>query len=339
MTDTGHAAASRLIDLQVGGTSQISVDASGNVSSLGGYDINGDVFLERDAANTLSQRNGTTAQACYTYNSYTDASNYERGAFDWITNSNVLTVGTQKAGTGGTRDLAVYSDGGSTYVAKNAANLWFQTNDGHSSTGAYAVLYGSALRMGSALGVAWTASDATASADASISRVGASTLAIGNGGTGDISGFFQWGGAKYVSTDFSKTSSTALSNVTGLSVTLAANRKYAFNVALMCTCAAAGGVQAAISGTASVSAIQYTGWTVADNAIKGKANASGTSIGTAVGSTTTTETSGIVIQIVGCIIVGGTGGTLTVQFAQNTSNGTASVVKVGSYMQVFDTGP
>jgi hypothetical protein len=56
----------------------------------------------REDANTLALRNGATAQASYAYNTFTDAVNYERGAFLW--DSNVLTIGTQAAGTGTLRE-------------------------------------------------------------------------------------------------------------------------------------------------------------------------------------------------------------------------------------------
>jgi hypothetical protein len=118
-----------------------------------------------------------------------------------------------------------------------------------------------------------------------------------------------------------------------LSVNVAAGRTYTFETELFVTDAAAGGVQAAIAGTATATAIQYTGYTIADNAIKGKTNA--TALGTAVGSTTTTETSGIVVRITGTITVNAAG-TLTVQMAQNTSNGTATIAKRGSYFIVHD---
>jgi len=59
-----------------------------------------DLILQRDAANTLAQRNGTNAQKLSVYNTFTDASNYERGVVDYITNANVLTIGHQAAGTG-----------------------------------------------------------------------------------------------------------------------------------------------------------------------------------------------------------------------------------------------
>lgn len=64
-----------------------------------------DLVIRRDAANTLAQRNGTAAQSYRLYNTYTDASNYERGVMDWGTTANTLTIGTQKAGTGSTRAI------------------------------------------------------------------------------------------------------------------------------------------------------------------------------------------------------------------------------------------
>ena len=67
--------------------------------------LNGDAFLVRDAANILAQRNGVTSQAFRVYNTYTDASNYERGVFDFKTTANVLTIGTEKLGTGATRNI------------------------------------------------------------------------------------------------------------------------------------------------------------------------------------------------------------------------------------------
>ena len=61
-----------------------------------------DTKLFRDnAADIIGQRNGTTAQTFRLYNTYTDASNYERGFMSWT--SNVLEIGSECAGTGSTR--------------------------------------------------------------------------------------------------------------------------------------------------------------------------------------------------------------------------------------------
>ncbi len=70
-----------------------------------------DLTILRDAANTLAQRNSTNAQTYNIYNTYTDASNYERGGFKW--NSNVLEVGSYAAGTGTLRGIQLGVSGNS----------------------------------------------------------------------------------------------------------------------------------------------------------------------------------------------------------------------------------
>lgn len=150
VTDTASAAASLLLDLQVGGVTKASITKTGAyniagvglpssgigwtnsnhlalahngltrfmVNSLGitanGSDTNlgfnfasanesGTSFHSRiltDGAGTVAIRNGTAAQTFRLYNTYTDASNYERGFMDWTTNANTLTIGTTGAGTG-----------------------------------------------------------------------------------------------------------------------------------------------------------------------------------------------------------------------------------------------
>lgn len=63
-------------------------------------DWNSDLFLARDAANALALRNGTTAQKFSVYNTFTDASNFERAVIDWASFTNILAIGTQNLGTG-----------------------------------------------------------------------------------------------------------------------------------------------------------------------------------------------------------------------------------------------
>ena len=66
-----------------------------------------DLKLARDASNTLAQRRGVNAQTFRLYNTYIDTSNYERGVFDWATTANVLRIGTEAAGTGTLRSIAL----------------------------------------------------------------------------------------------------------------------------------------------------------------------------------------------------------------------------------------
>jgi hypothetical protein len=65
--------------------------------------------LFSDAADTLAQRRSTNAQTFRIYESFTDASNYTRGKLEW--SSNVLRIGTEKAGTGSARALELQTDG------------------------------------------------------------------------------------------------------------------------------------------------------------------------------------------------------------------------------------
>jgi len=89
-----------------------TLDRGVNVRSNGYYGFastgnpgdTADVLLRRDAANTLALRNGVNAQTFRVYNTFTDASNYERGIFRW--DSNILTIGSDKSGTGANRAIA-----------------------------------------------------------------------------------------------------------------------------------------------------------------------------------------------------------------------------------------
>jgi len=78
-----------------------------------------DLTLARDAANTLAQRNGANAQEFRVYNTFTDASNYERGFMRWV--SNLLEIGSEKGGTGTARNVRVLSSGSvfDVYIAGN----------------------------------------------------------------------------------------------------------------------------------------------------------------------------------------------------------------------------
>lgn len=62
-----------------------------------------DLMLLRDAAGVLALRNGVNAQTLRLYNTFTDASNYERGFLRW--SSNVFEIGHERAGTGAKRSL------------------------------------------------------------------------------------------------------------------------------------------------------------------------------------------------------------------------------------------
>jgi len=73
--------------------------------------LNNEVYLRAPATDTLAMYNGTTAQAFHIYNTYTDASNYERAVFDWQTTANTLRIGTEALGTGTVRPVELIGAG------------------------------------------------------------------------------------------------------------------------------------------------------------------------------------------------------------------------------------
>jgi hypothetical protein len=124
----------QFLDLFVSGTGRLRLDGAVTggafVASTApiGWGSSGlstpDTFVWRDAANIIAQRNSTNAQTFRVYNTFTDSSNYERGVFDWTTSSNVLTIGTQYAGTGSQRRLDIYGDNG-VYVKVGNGQPWY----------------------------------------------------------------------------------------------------------------------------------------------------------------------------------------------------------------------
>lgn len=132
------------------------------------------------------------------------------------------------------------------------------------------------------------------------------------------------------SAQFDKTSDTTLANVTGLTRNIEAARAYAFRAVIATTAAATGGVKLAVSGTATATAIFYEGTLETGAAIIAKTRA--TALDTTVCASTTT-TAGT-CRIEGVIVVN-TGGTLTIQFAQNASDGGASSVLANQYFQLI----
>ena len=82
-----------------------------------------DLHLIRDAANVLAQRNGVNDQGFRVYNTFTDASNFERLITEWI--SNVIYIVTQKGGTGVARNMYLGSiDAADTYILRNNITRW-----------------------------------------------------------------------------------------------------------------------------------------------------------------------------------------------------------------------
>lgn len=121
--------ASATIGLGYIGNNIVTVGANGSYSfgNANNNLNNPDVFLARDAANTLALRNSTNAQTFNVYNTYTDASNYERLSISWA--SNICTLSTSGAGTGATnRRLDITSGGQLNLSATQGSILTIATN-------------------------------------------------------------------------------------------------------------------------------------------------------------------------------------------------------------------
>ena len=123
--------AGNLLDLQVNGTSQARITSAGvgvfSQTQTGPVLLSGSTLLTapafgafrltsfssstevtlhtESASNILAQRTGTAAQTFRLYNTFTDASNYERGFLRW--SSNVFEVGPEAAGTGTARPMRI----------------------------------------------------------------------------------------------------------------------------------------------------------------------------------------------------------------------------------------
>lgn len=67
--------------------------------------INDDTYIRRDAADTFAHRRGVNPQTVRIYNTYTDASNYERARTAW--ESNQFVIGNEYLGTGAARAVAL----------------------------------------------------------------------------------------------------------------------------------------------------------------------------------------------------------------------------------------
>ncbi len=144
VTDTASAAGSLLMDLQVGGASKFTLSKVGygffqssletganlNISTNSGLirlGTSSDVILARDAANTLALRNGTAAQKFNVYNTYTDASNYERGYIAGAATS--LRIGTEALGTGVARPIQFAIGVNNVLQINTAGNLLWNSDN------------------------------------------------------------------------------------------------------------------------------------------------------------------------------------------------------------------
>jgi hypothetical protein len=166
-----------------------------------------DTRLYRDSANTLAQRNATNAQTFRIYNTFTDASNYERGKLEWA--SNEFRIGTEAAGTGTVRTIRLQAGTATAFyyepVAGNigigtpsyGSTVYFQTiaigtsalADTSANNGNYIVAIGSgALRY---LNVVNTSDSAVSVGRESGNRLRAAAASV------LVGGFAGWGASSF----------------------------------------------------------------------------------------------------------------------------------------------
>lgn len=130
---------------------------------------------------------------------------------------------------------------------------------------------------------------------------------------------------------FDVTTNTTLATVTGLTVNVTASRKYRFRAILHVTPDATGGHKYAIAGTATATSVVYQINSINNATNAFRINSRQTALGGSAGDATGT---GAFTTIEGFITVNAAG-TLLVQFAQNASNGTSSIL-AGSCWSVVE---
>lgn len=135
--------------------------------------------------------------------------------------------------------------------------------------------------------------------------------------------------ASRVTADIGYTSTT-LANVTGLTFTVAAGETRHFLARLYLNATGTGGYKASIAGTATATAVTYRGSIIAETATAFKATGKETTLGNPI-LAVASSVEDAYLEIEGTITVNA-GGTLTVQFAQNTTNGTTTIRRGSTFV-------
>jgi len=106
----------------------VNLTVSNNATIGGVFSFSSDVNLNRDAADILAQRRGTTAQAFRVYNTFTDASNFERVQLYTLGTSG--GVGWSQAGSGSARNFLVSGNQLIFQTGSSYTNRWVMDNTG-----------------------------------------------------------------------------------------------------------------------------------------------------------------------------------------------------------------
>lgn len=134
-----------------------------------------------------------------------------------------------------------------------------------------------------------------------------------------------------VTSGFTKSSDTTLANVTGLSLTLVTGQAYSIEGLLRIDQDTTGLAKYALSGTATMTSVAVD---FLPQSMSSSIAITGVRITALNSSTGTISGQASLAIIVRGIVVVNAGGTLTIQFAQNSANGSSTVL-AGSYLRAI----
>lgn len=143
-TETATGSGTKLLQRWAVGGTQVAFVQNNGTAAFGGLVsattvgfststfVSEDVVLNRDASDTLALRRNVAAQTFRVYNTYTDASNYER--FQIVAGASNTDLVTFQAGTGSPRPLRMYTTGAQDLQFGTAGLMrWTVSISGHLS--------------------------------------------------------------------------------------------------------------------------------------------------------------------------------------------------------------
>jgi hypothetical protein len=129
----------------MGGAGNVSISGFSTISSPitvsngggNGFRFRGlENFGDINGMEILGQNSSTVPTLLRMYNTYTDASNYERGGFDWKTTANVFRIRSENLGTGTNRIIAIdgFAKAGAAVAGDLPAGSWGLVHDTSGAT-------------------------------------------------------------------------------------------------------------------------------------------------------------------------------------------------------------
>jgi hypothetical protein len=195
---------------------------------------------------------------------------------------------------------------------------------------------GPVLRLNSSGVFGWpSTTDADTGSDTGISRGAAGVVDIGTGAAANTAGFYNYGGTSRVAADLTNSTAT-MSNMTGITSTLASGRKYIGRLTLKCVnSSATEGIQFDFNGGTATMTNFFAG---AGILASGGTDVIGTNISTSLaGAITFTTFTGESLVVIEISMVVNAGGTFIPRFAENSHTSGTATVRLGSFQWLEDT--